>query len=133
MSQFDDLLAEKGQGTPCDKLTPLAGEALARLRAAQPQAPAGYIDFLATIGFGEIGQASFMLYGGLLEPDEAYGDTPEGLQDVLLFGDDFAGYNCGFDTSNGWAIVEIDPTNYDKNVLGQDFAAFIRLRIAAAG
>ncbi|MDO5086294.1 MAG: hypothetical protein Q4D74_01640 [Comamonadaceae bacterium] len=132
MSQFDDLLAQKGQGTPFDQLTPLAADALARLRAAHPNAPAGYLDFLANIGFGELGEAAFMLYSGLLTPDEVYGETPEGLQGVLLFGDDLAGVNSGFDSAHGWAIVEIDPTNYDKDVVGQDFAAFIRLRIAAA-
>ena len=131
MSQFDDLKADQGQ-PPLDKLTPLPADALARLRAAHPRAPEGYTDFLATLGFGELGEASFMLYGGLLEPDEAYGETPDGLQGVLLFGDDFAGNNCGFDTADGWRIVEIDPTNYAKDVVGEDFAAFIRIRVAAA-
>ena len=132
MSQFDDLAAEKGQ-PPLDKLTPLAGEALARLRAAHPQAPEGYLDFLTTLGFGELGEASFMLYGGLLAPDEVFGDTPAPLAQVLLFGDDFAGTHCGFDTAHGWRIVEIDPTNFSPDVVGEDFAAFIRIRVAAAG
>ena len=131
MSQFDDLAADKGQ-PPLDKLTPLTGDALARLRAAHPQAPEGYIDFLGNVGFGELGEASYMLYGGLLAPDEVFGDTPDGLQDVLLFGDDFAGTNAGFDTANGWRIVEIDPSNFSADVVGEDFAAFIRLRVAAA-
>ena len=47
-------------------------------------------------------------------------------------GDDFAGTNCGFDSAGGWRIVEIDPTNFSKDVVGEDFAAFIRIRIAAA-
>lgn len=132
MSQFDDLRAQKGQGTPFDQLTPLATDALARLRAAHPDAPAGYLDFLANVGFGELGDATFMLYSGLLTPDEVYGETPEGLEGVLLFGDDLAGVNSGFDSANGWAIVEIDPTSYARDVVGHDFAAFIRLRIAAA-
>ena len=38
MSQFDDLAADQGQ-PPLDKLTPLPADALARLRAAHPQAP----------------------------------------------------------------------------------------------
>jgi hypothetical protein len=131
MSQFDDLAAERAQA-PLDKLTPLAGDALARLRAAHPQAPEGYLDFLTTLGFGELGEASFMLYGGLLAPDEVFGDTPDGLQQVLLFGDDFAGTHCGFDSAQGWRIVEVDPTNFSMTTVGQDFAAFIRLRVAAA-
>lgn len=131
MSQFDDLIADKGQ-PPLDKLTPLPTDALARLRAAHPGLPPGYLDFVGNVGFGELGEASFMLYGGLLAPDEVFGDTPDGLRDVLLFGDDFAGTNCGFDSADGWRIVEIDPTNFGKDVVGEDFAAFIRLRVAAA-
>ena len=131
MSQFDDLAADQGQ-PPLDKLTPLPADALARLRAAHPQLPEGYLDFLTHVGFGEIGDAAFMLYGGLLAPDEVFGETPDGLQGVWLFGDDFAGTNCGFDSADGWRIVEIDPTNFSKDVVGEDFAAFIRIRIAAA-
>ena len=132
MSQFNDLIAEKGTGTACDQLTPLTGEALARLQREAPGAPAGYIDFLTHVGFGPIGDDSFMLYNGLLPPDEMYGQTPPGLEAVQLFGDDFSGYASGFDTANGWRIVEIDPTNFSKDVVGEDFAAFIRIRIAAA-
>ena len=131
MSPFDDLIADKGQ-PPLDQLTPLPADQLARLRAAHPGLPEGYLDFLAHVGFGELGDASFMLYGGVIEPDEAFGETPAGLQGVLLFGDDFAGTNCGFDSAGGWRIVEIDPTNFSKDVVGEDFAAFIRIRIAAA-
>ncbi|QTD46071.1 hypothetical protein [Ottowia testudinis] len=132
MSPFDDLIADKGQ-PPLDKLTPLPAEQLARLRAAHPGLPEGYLDFLANLGFGELGEASFMLYSGLIAPYEAFSGTPEGLDGVWLFGDDFAGSSCGFDSAHGWRIVEIDPTNFSKDVVGEDFAAFIRIRIAAAG
>lgn len=132
MSPFNDLIAAKGSGTACDKLTPLGADALARLRREYPDAPAGYLDFLAHVGFGAIGDDSFMLYGGLLAPSELYGQTPPALQAVRLLGDDFAGYACGFDTANGWRIVEIDPTSHQPTEVARDFGAFIRLRIAAA-
>ncbi|MFD1712202.1 hypothetical protein FVQ98_04365 [Ottowia sp. GY511] len=132
MSQFNDLIAEKGTGTACDQLTPLTGEALASLQRDEPGLPAGYVDFLSHVGFGPIGDDSFMLYSGLLAPEELYGQTPPGLAAVQLFGDDFAGYASGFDTANGWRIVEIDPTSHEATEVARDFAAFIRLKIAAA-
>lgn len=132
MSQFNDLIAAKGSGTACDKLTPLRPDVLGRLQRQYPDAPPGYLDFLTHVGFGAIGDDSFMLYGGLLEPSELYGQTPPALQAVRLLGDDFAGYACGFDTANGWRIVEIDPTSHEATEVARDFAAFIRLKIAAA-
>lgn len=46
MSPFDDPIADKGQ-PPLDKLTPMPAAQLARLRAAHPGLPEGYLDFLA--------------------------------------------------------------------------------------
>ena len=60
---------------------------------------------------------------------EGVGSAEQALERI---GDDFAGTNCGFDSADGWRIVEIDPTNFSKDVVGEDFAAFIRIRIAAA-
>lgn len=129
MGFYDDLLKMKGSGTPFDKLVPIpvAGASYAQLSASK--APQDFIDFLIEVGSGELGNAGYMLYDGLVEPSEIYGYTPAGLENVLLFGDDFQGFNAGF-FDGDWSVVEIDPTNMQVNTVAKNFYAFIRGKIA---
>jgi len=69
-----------------------------------------------------------MLYGALIEPSEIYGDIPLDLEGVLLFGDDFVGFNNGFRVSD-WSVVEVDPTSKEILDVALSFDVFIRGRI----
>ena len=96
MGIYDDLLNLKGSGTPYDSLAQATIIGAAYTASTMAGAPQDFIDFLMEIGFGEFGNAAYMLYDGLVEPSEIYGDSVLGLEDVLLFGDDFQGFNTGF-------------------------------------
>ncbi|MET3448206.1 hypothetical protein [Ralstonia sp. 1138] len=129
MGYYDDLLKTKGSGTPFDKLVPISvvGDPYVKLSASK--APRDFIEFLVEIGSGELGNAAYMLYDGLVEPGEIYGYVPAGLENVLLFGDDFQGFNAGF-SGGDWSVVEIDPTNMQVNTVAKNFYTFIRGKIA---
>lgn len=127
MGIYDDLLAVKGSGSPLDKLVPVSAERIRAIRTRFGAAPADYASFLEHVGAGELGSAAYMIYDGLVEPDEVYGDA-SGLDGILLFGDDFQGFNAGFDVRN-WRVVEVDPTSMQANPVALDFQNFIRNRI----
>lgn len=44
---------------------------------------------------------------------------------MLLFGDDFQGFNAGFRTDT-WEVVEVDPLDRSVHVAATSFEAFIR-------
>lgn len=128
MGLYDDLLSLKGTGTPFDKLIQLpAGKVLLLPSGLNP--PVDYISFLTEIGSGELGGAAYMIYDGLVDPDEIYGEVPEELEGIVLFGDDFQGFTAGFKVDD-WRVVEIDPSNMSFNVVASSFQDFIRDKIA---
>lgn len=122
---FQDLKAHPALASlqPCDKGT-VEGS-----RELRPGVPTDYLEFLSVVGAGELGNGRFTLYTGLIEPDDIYGEIPEGLEDIVLFGDDMQGYCAGYDT-NTWKVVEIDPTNMTADVIADSFELFIRERVA---
>ena len=127
MGIYDDLQAIKGSGSPVDKLVPVSIGKLAKIRAEFGVVPTDYTSFLSDVGAGELGSAAYMLYDGLVEPADVHGDS-SGLDGILLFGDDFQGFNAGFDTRD-WCVVEVDPTNMHVNTVALNFQSFIRERI----
>lgn len=130
MGIFDDLLPLKAQGSLLSKLKPLEPAKLQRLIDRYPALPSDYVSFLISLGFGEIGEAQYMIYSGLGEPDFVYGEpVPPQLEKVILFGDDFQGFNAGFQTDS-WEIVEIDPIDRRVDVVAPDFQTFIRQTIS---
>lgn len=131
MGIYDDLLAVKGKGSLIDALVPVPVERLKKISENLHMVPTDYIQFLEYVGAGEIGRAAYMLYDGLVEPEEVYGRSSR-FEGILLFGDDFQGLNTGFDIKN-WRVVEIDPTNMRANTVAPDFQSFIRSRIIALG
>jgi len=107
---------------PCDE------DSLQQVRRFKPDVPQDYIEFLREIGAGEIGKGQYTLYSGLVEPREIYGEVPQEVAKIVLFGDDMQGFCAGFDTTN-WKIVEIDPTNMRISPVADSFESFIRQRI----
>ncbi len=59
-------------------------------------------------GGGSLGD-NFMLYSGLVDPDEIFdAETAAGLAGIVFLGDNFAGEIVGFDTRDGWQLVAFD-------------------------
>lgn len=127
MSTYDDLAAKKGRGTPFDGL--VAVEFAADLNPCMLNPPKDYIDFLLEIGAGELGNASYMIYSGLIESVELYGEDLAGAGGVFLFGDDFQGYCTGF-RGGDWKVVEVDPVSKIIEEIFPTFQDFIRNKIS---
>ncbi|MBD9475396.1 MULTISPECIES: SMI1/KNR4 family protein [Achromobacter] len=123
MGTYDDLVSLKGSGTPFDKLR--------KMRPIVPtldKIPQDYVNFIADVGAGELGDARFMLYDGLIPSEEIYGKLPPEWERVLIFGDDFSGCNSGFRVSD-WSVVEINPSDMEIDVIASTFQIFIRGKI----
>lgn len=123
MSAFEGLVSGKGSGTPVDHLTPISGDAAKRIASQFPGVPRDYLSFLLEVGYGVLGDGGYMIYSGLLEPDEVYGDSSEVIG-VLLFGDDYQGYSAGFEVVSG-SVIEVDPTDMSVDEVAPDFTTFI--------
>lgn len=94
---------------------------LARLRA-DPAAPADYVDWLATHGWGEIGALGYMLYDNLVPLEENVSRAPPGY---LSFGDDFSGMHGCFAADGSTRVLEWDSATGAMADTGQDFAHFM--------
>lgn len=127
MNGIRRLASMKGSGTPIDDLEVVGDESVQKIRAHFPAVPADYLTFLAEVGFGSIGSGAYMLYSGLLEPDEVYGETCE-ISGVLFFGDDYQGWSTGFDVRTG-EVVEVDPTGMSADVLAPSFEKFVLAKV----
>lgn len=118
---------KKGGRTPFDSLVKVAFDS--DLNPFMLNPPKDYVDFLLEIGAGELGEAFYMIYNGLVKYVEIYGEEIPG-EDVLLFGDDFQGYCTGFRCSD-WKIVEVDPVSKAIEEISPTFQLFIRNKISA--
>lgn len=129
MGIYDDLQIAKKSEASIGKLVPVSVKKIAKMCAEFGAVPTDYTSFLSDVGAGELGSAAYMLYDGLIKPADVYEDSSD-LDGILLLGDDFQGFNTGFDTRT-WRIVEIDPTNMHTNAVSPDFQSFIRNKIKA--
>ncbi|WP_313623359.1 SMI1/KNR4 family protein [Achromobacter sp.] len=126
MDTYLDLVARKGSGTPFDDLIRVRFQLGVNPFNLNP--PKDYVDFLLEIGAGKLGNYAYVIYGGLVESDEIFGEPNGGDYDVLLFGDDFQGYCAGFRLSD-WKVVEIDPVSKEVYEIAPTFHSFIRNKI----
>lgn len=129
MEIYSDLKQKKGSGTVFDRLESVALNQLENIKSQTASSTNDYLSFLQEIGFGELGQSSFMIYDGLVKAEEVFGTARENIKDILLFGDDMQGFNVGFDVRD-WSVVEIDPTNMTTVVIAKNFEGFIRNKIS---
>jgi hypothetical protein len=63
-----------------------------------------------------------------VEPGEILDQLHDRLKDMVLVGDDFAGYFIGFRAGDS-AVIEVDM-NGELLESDQDFATFIRVKVA---
>lgn len=104
-------------------LSPVAPDKLARVLQAWPDVPDDYLLFLAEYGAGSMADDCLVLYGGLIAPQEIYGDA-HGIEPLLLLGDDLQGLCIAFDTRDA-TVVEVDPTNRHVERVADTFTEFI--------
>jgi hypothetical protein len=131
LGHYADLTRAVAEGRVRHSLEPCPDGVVAALRQQHPEVPVAFTSFLEEVGRGSIGKSSYMIYGGLLSPDEIYDEeTARELEGALLFGDDFSGYNAGFLTREGWRLVEIGPGGLER--LHRTFETFIRRRFVLA-
>jgi hypothetical protein len=126
---FEDLISARAASPLLASLTSHTPTETARISAQFPGVPDDYLQFLQRLGSGEIGVGKYTLYGGLVPPEEIYGELPPELEHLVLLGDDMQGYCAGFDTRT-WQVVEVDPTTMEPNPVADTFEKFIRQRIA---
>ena len=117
---------------PDSKLERLSDQEIEALRIEYPKVPLHYIEFLQRIGWGRLGNSNFMIYSGLITPDNIFDSaTAEELSGLVLFGDNFSGWMTGIDLNNSWAMVSIDHESLGVEVLGQQtLFSFIENRIS---
>jgi len=126
MSIYDDLLIEKTQGGIFEKMRKVDSSIISILTSKYPNIPVDYISFLEEIGSGQIGNNEYMIYNGLLKPDEVFAsDSSQELIGILIFGDDLQGYNSGFLVDDEWKIIEIDSVDMSYEVTFDNFYDFI--------
>ncbi|MFZ6875351.1 SMI1/KNR4 family protein [Undibacterium sp. Di27W] len=130
MNQYSDLHYLVNAGGLLSRLKPVD---LIELQSKQPvhnKLPSDYVEFLTSIGAGTMGDSQYSLYSGPIHPDFVYGDGQQQLENIVLFGDDFQGFNAGFKIDENWCVVEIDPLDQRVSIVAPDFKTFIREMIA---
>lgn len=133
MGIYDGLLAENETKEWLDKLEVVDLPAIKKLQNIYPGLPEEYLKFLEQVGSGEIGEAVYVIYNGVLVADEIYDETTaKDLNSILIFGDDMQGFCSGFDTENGWVVVEIDPADMSCKKTFDRFSDFIRDKVSQA-
>jgi hypothetical protein len=81
------------------QLKPVPQSTVDSLRREFPELPVPYSNFLLNVGAGGI-RGRFQVYESPMDPDEVYDpETAEGLEGVILFGDDYRGSQHIADTS----------------------------------
>jgi hypothetical protein len=115
---------------PGSQFEPATAEQLATERRDHPDAPAHYLEFLQRVGWGSLGDNNFMVYSGLVGPDDIFDPLRAAeLSGLLFFGDNFAGWLVGFDTLAEWRLVGVDdglePQPLEQHTVAEFIARFI--------
>lgn len=106
---FGPLLDEIRRVLPESRLFALSDVQLAAIKNQYPDVPDHYLAFLRNVGHGALGDGYFAVYSGLCKPRDFFDKkTAEGLDGILFFGDDFAGWMLGFETRGNWRMVGVD-------------------------
>jgi hypothetical protein len=105
---FGPLVTTLRRLFPACRLEPVPEPELVAIRRQHPEVPEHYLEFLREVGYGSLG-GMFMIYSGPVAADELFDpQTAAGLEGILFFGDNFAGWVVGFDTHRDWRLVGVD-------------------------
>lgn len=111
-----------------NKLIPITGDSLLKMKNIYPNVPQEYIDFMMDFGSGELGDGAYMIYSELTDPSTVYGGDFNSEDVFLLIGDDFSGCCSGFRLSD-WSIVEFYPATLHPIKVADSFSEFIYRKI----
>ncbi len=130
MGRYADVIKKHGRSASWRALRPVSTENLEALKRRWPDLPADYLDFLAEVGFLDIGHGAYTVYEGPTPPEDIYDpQTASQFRGILLVGGDMSGYIIGFEPKRR-ELVEIDGMCQEVVPLGMTFEEFIRVRIA---
>lgn len=89
--------------------------------------PEEYLTWLSERGWGEQ-ESGIMLYSGPLHPSEIFGEQyPVALKEVLLVGDDMAGYSIGYRPANlRWQLVGFDSAGSELEIIDGGLSAYLK-------
>jgi hypothetical protein len=100
-------LFDKIRERPTGQLSRLDLTDIGALKNRHPGLPADYLRFLTEVGYGDLGE--LQIHSGPSAAKNFYPTISKSLESVLVFGDDKQGYCFGFDTNDGFRVVEVSP------------------------
>ena len=107
-------------------------ETLGRIRSDFAFLPNEYVQFLVSVGWGEV--AGLMFYSEPMELNEIFGkDTAETSAEIVLIGDDMAGGHLGYiKVGNEWSLTDFDHTDLPGHPSPSDLSLseYIMARLA---
>lgn len=121
MDLFDRI---RGQLSVVRQLPRLEAIDIGALRDRHPGLPADYLQFLAEVGYGDLGEVQ--LHSGPSAAENFCPAGSKGLESVLVFGDDKQGYCFGFDTIDGFRVVEISPSGEVAKDVEPEFSSLMQ-------
>lgn len=90
-------------------LTRLSSHEASTVAAEYPGIPEDYLCLLREVGWGSFGDQAFALYSGPATWQSIFSEAHPGGLDIILLGDDFAGYHVGYlRTVDRYMLVELD-------------------------
>jgi hypothetical protein len=114
---------------PESKLRLMSGDSAAALVAKYPMLPSDYVAFLCEVGSGTVGDSRYSVYGGPMDPSEVFDrETADGLSDVVLIGDDFAGGHEAYRFEASAAVfgnVDSASGHFEPHAKDSTFSGFI--------
>ncbi len=121
MDLFDKI---REQLTAGSRLPRLDTADIGALKERHPELPADYIQFLTEVGYGDLGEVQ--LHSRPSAAKNFYPASSESLESVLVFGDDKQGYCFGFDTNDGFRVVEVSPSGEVTKDVEPDFLSLMQ-------
>jgi hypothetical protein len=126
MTWIDDMKVHPSAARALAGLTPVSDAALRAIASEHSGIPGPYLQFLREVGYGTIGREYFMLYSGVVDPIQIWGEAPSPSHGSLwLFGDDYCGICVAFSESRSWSVVEIGPSVNNIEYLEKGFQQYI--------
>jgi hypothetical protein len=105
----------------------LSKNEIEEIRSAYPGIPQEYLDWLSDNGWGEH-ESGYMIYSSPTYSSEILGsEFPESIKNILMVGDDMAGYSIGFIGNNSnWKFVGIDSCGWEIETISESFGGYLK-------
>lgn len=109
------------------KMERLSSRQIEAIKTEHGPVPDEYLTWLCERGWGEQ-ESGIMLYSGPMHPKEIFGEQyPVALRDVLLIGDDMAGYSVGYRAAElSWQFVGFDSAVSELEIIKEGLGAYLK-------